>query len=271
MTRRRSTTRRNVKLRDVVEAMPPVIILAGGLGTRLRSAYASGPKSMAPISGRPFLDYLVRWLRSEGVRQVVLCIGYKGGQIRRWLGSGKMLRVQAKYSVEKKLLGTAGAVRKGQNVIRSPRFIVVNGDTMLVVNLRKMLEFHIASKALATVAAVATREASRYGTLLIGKSHEVKQFREKQPSRGVPGKARQYINGGVYILERSIISKINPRTPTSLEKQVLPTLASSKRLFAYETSGYFLDIGVPDDFDRAQSELPKLKFGNDPDEGSSQD
>src|SRR5438093_756867 len=94
------------------ERLPPVVILAGGLGTRLRSVYAAGPKSMAPVAGRPFLDYLLCWLQSQGVKEVILCVGYKRSHIKRFVGRGRKWGLQANYSIEHTPLGTGGALKK---------------------------------------------------------------------------------------------------------------------------------------------------------------
>src|SRR5215469_9672372 len=120
----------------------PAVILAGGLGMRLRSSYASGPKSMAPIGERPFLDYLLSWLQIQGVEEVILCVGYKRSQIKRFVGRGCKWGLLAKYSIERAPLGTGGAIKKAERLASGETLLVVNGDTLLDVSLGELVKFH---------------------------------------------------------------------------------------------------------------------------------
>jgi D-glycero-alpha-D-manno-heptose 1-phosphate guanylyltransferase len=246
--------------------LPATVILAGGLGTRLRAAYAAGPKSMAPVGGRPFLDYLLRWLRSEGVRDVILCVGYKRAHIQRYVGKGRKWRLRVKYSIENKLLGTGGAVKKAERLIPGNRLLVINGDTFLDVNLKELVTFHRSREALATLAVVKVADGHRYGSLRMDSECRVTAFLEKSErdssSRLEEGKLP--INSGVYVFEKKLLSKIRAGRPISLEKKVFPLLVTSKKVYGFTKGAYFVDIGVPDDFRRAQCELPQ-RFGiNDP-------
>lgn len=245
--------------------IPPALILAGGLGKRLRSAYSAGPKSMAPVGRRPFLDYLLRWLRAEGVEEVILCVGFKRSRIRRYVGSGRKWGLRVRYSVEKKLLGTAGAVKKAGAMLRDESVFVVNGDTFLDVNLRDMSAFHRDQKGWATLAVARVADARRFGKLRLDPRGRVTVFLEKSASHAndIYARTRQSINGGVYLFERKLLSGIPARERISLEKDVFPRLLLKRKLFGFVTDGYFLDIGVPNDFRRAQSELPERFRIND--------
>ncbi|MGB2628842.1 MAG: nucleotidyltransferase family protein [Candidatus Acidiferrum sp.] len=239
--------------------LPPTLILAGGLGTRLRSAYSAGPKSMAPVSGRPFLDYLLGWLKSEGVEDVILCVGYMKSHIRKFIGSGRKWGMKVEYSNERKQLGTGGAVKKAERLISGSRLLVVNGDTFLNVRLSELIEFHISQKTLATLAAVRVKDAGRYGTLRMDRGRRVTAFLEKVKTTQDNWRAAHgvLINGGVYVFEKELLKAICIGKTVSLEKEVFPTLLVKKSLSAFETKGFFLDIGVPEDLRRAQSELPR--------------
>jgi D-glycero-alpha-D-manno-heptose 1-phosphate guanylyltransferase len=241
------------------ERLPPAVILAGGLGTRLRSAYSAGPKSMAPVGGRPFLDYLLQWLSSEGVEDVILCVGYKRSHIRRFVGGGRKWGLRVRYSVEKKLLGTGGAVKKAGRLIPGNRLLVVNGDTFVYVRLGELMEFHQSRKAVATLTAVKIADSARYGSLRMDDRARVAAFLEKS---GIDESKRsktqkRLINGGVYVFEKTVLKTIRTRKTTSLEKEVFPSLVANKRLHGFKCEAYFLDIGVPKDLRRAQSELPQ--------------
>jgi len=255
------------------EALPVAVILAGGLGTRLRAAYATGPKSMAPVSGRPFLGYLLTWLRRQGVTKVILCVGYKRAHIQKYVGKGRKWRLQVTYSMERELLGTGGALKKAERLVPGTSFFVINGDTFLGVNLKELIQFHRGQRALATLAVVKVLDDQRYGSLRLDDDGRITAFLErgdKDASRK-SDKVTKSINGGVYLFEKKILSCIRTRGQVSLEKNVLPQLVASKkkRVYGFLTDAYFVDIGVPDDLWRAQSELPEQILLDDPHESAS--
>jgi len=235
----------------------PAIILAGGLGTRLRSAYDRGPKCMAPVGGLPFLEYLLLWLQSAGVQELILCVGYKRSQIQNWLGEGSRLGVNVTYSGEKKLLGTAGALKHAQHLVTAESFFVLNGDSFLSVDLGEMYRYHMLRRALATVAVVQQPRSARYGTVQVDRYGRIEAFREKNSDLGLMnGNDFQLINGGVYIMQREFLELIPCDKAASLEKEVFPSLVGTT-LYGFVTNSYFIDIGIPADFERAQSELPE--------------
>lgn len=248
--------------RENKEKVPPAVILAGGLGTRLRAAYSAGPKSMAPLAGKPFLDYLLTWLRSEGVKDVILCVGYKRSQIQRYVGGGQKWALRVKYSIERELLGTGGAVKKAEALVPAERMLVVNGDTFLNVNLTELIKIHRSRRALATVAAVKVADSHRYGSLQMDGTGRITAFAKKKAKganrSGKNGKSA--INAGVYVFEKKLLNEIPTGRRVSLEREVFPALLTSKRVYGVVKDTYFLDIGVPDDFGRAQRELPE-RFG----------
>jgi NDP-sugar pyrophosphorylase family protein len=238
------------------------LILAGGLGTRLRPVFNGGPKSLAPIGDRLFLEYLLIWLRSAGIKELILCVGYEKEQIQNWLVDGARWGLHITYSVERTLLGTAGALKHAEKLISMPHCLVVNGDSFLDVNLAQMFRFHVRRRALATLAVACVRNSARYGTVQLDRSGNVIAFQEKKQnlvsqdnSPSGPGRP-QLINGGVYLLEKHFFDVIPPRKAISLETQIFPALVG-KNLYGFVTDGYFIDIGVPADYEKAQCELPK--------------
>lgn len=244
-------------MRDL--SLCPAIILAGGLGMRLRAAFSDGPKCLAPIGNRPFLEYLLVWLRSAGVRELILCVGYKRSQIRNWLGDGRKWGFHVQYSLEEKPLGTAGALKHAARLVTSDVCFVLNGDSFLGVDLREMCRFHRAHGALATIAIARVRNAARYGTVQLDRKGGIVAFCEKTPGPGkdpAPRGGVQLINGGVYLLKKQLLDAISSAKPISLEKEVFPKLVGG-HLYGFITRGYFIDIGVLADFARAQTELPK--------------
>jgi NDP-sugar pyrophosphorylase family protein len=206
------------------------------------------------------VDYLLNWLRGEGVEEVILCVGYKWSRIQRHVRSGRKWGLRVKYSIERKPHGTAGALKKAGEMLGGERAFVINGDTFLDVNLRKMSAFHRDQKGWATLAVARVADPGRFGTLRLDSRGRIVLFVEKSAS---DAGTNQQINGGVYLFEKRLLRSIPPRRHVSLEKEVFPRLLLKKRLFGFVTDGFFLDIGVPDDFRRAQSELPERFRIND--------
>jgi NDP-sugar pyrophosphorylase family protein len=228
------------------------IILAGGLGTRLRPLVGDVAKPMAPVAGRPFMEYLLRQLRQAGFEQVLVCAGYRAGDIEAHFGSGERFGVQLAYSVEPEPLGTAGALRLAADRLAidrrvDDRWLVLNGDSLLDISLVRLVDAHRRSGALLTMALVAVEEAGRYGRVELAEDGTVASFVEKNAVAPGPG----LINGGVYVMEPSVITGITAGEVKSLERDVLPGLVG-RGLHGVAHDAFFIDIGVPEDYQRAQ-------------------
>ena len=222
------------------------VLLVGGLGTRLRSVVASKPKPLASVGDSPFLELLVRQLRAQGIRQVVMCTGYRGNQIEEIFGDGRTLDVSIEYSQENSPLGTAGAVGLARNyLLESSDFLVANGDSFLEVGISDMFRFHREHRGLVSMAVVQSDDAGRFGTVQVDDRNRVIGFSEKT-GRKQPG----VINGGVYVFSRGIFDFI-PEGPSSLERDVFPRVLN-EGIYAVEQRGMFIDIGTPQDYARAQ-------------------
>lgn len=231
----------------------PVLILAGGFGTRLQTVYDTGPKAMAPISGKPFIWYLLHTIRLAGFKRVVLCVGYKHEQIEAWAGDGSGLGLEITYSVEDEPLGTAGAIRlAAQKYLHCNSFAVMNGDSLAQPDFLELVCAHLATRAKATMVLAHVPDSGRYGRVDIDDNGRIVAFVEKSTNTG-----EAFINSGVYIFETSVIDSIPNDRPVSLEREILPNLVGNG-LFSFKTRGYFIDIGVPEDFSRAQRELKEL-------------
>jgi NDP-sugar pyrophosphorylase family protein len=231
------------------------LVLAGGLGTRLRSVFERGPKCMAPVGGRLFLEYLLDWLRSFNIKDLILCVGHKSSQIQNWLGDGGKWGMHVRYSVEEELLGTGGALKLAERMLASELCLVVNGDSFLNVDLQAMHRFHLRRTALATIAVAKVRSSGRYGRVQLDADGKITAFREKDPRERLSRGGFQLINGGVYLLQKRFLDAIPSDRVVSVEKEIFPTLVG-KQLYGFITEGYFIDIGIPSDFARAQAELP---------------
>jgi len=231
----------------------PVLILAGGLGTRLRPIFDSGPKSMAPVGGRPFLEYLFLKIGESGFRKVLMCVGYGRSQIEAWVGDGTKWGLRVGYSVEPEPLGTAGAIKFAAEMIDGETLLVLNGDSFLAVDLWKLVQAHLESKVRATIALARVRDSTRYGTVEMTSQGRIKAFLKKRPV--VVGSDEWHlVNGGVYVFDRSVLDMVPEARAVSLEREIFPQLVE-KGVKGFISDGYFIDIGLPDDFKRAQTEL----------------
>lgn len=225
----------------------PVLLLVGGLGTRLRAVLSDKPKPLAPIGGMAFLELLVRQVRSQGFQRLVMCTGFEAGQVQREFGDGRKWNATIDYSEESRPLGTAGAIKLAERFVsQAPHFVVMNGDSFLELDLRRLIRFHREHGGSASIAVRRVPDAARYGTVSVDEKNRVVRFSEKVgiPEAGV-------INGGVYVFKREVCQQIQDE-PSSLEKDVLPALLS-QGVFALEQKGIFIDIGTPEDYARAQS------------------
>ena len=228
------------------------IILAGGKGTRLKSVISDIPKPMAPINDIPFLQYVLDDLAAQGVSRVVLSTGYKHEVVEAYFGF-RYQQLEIAYSIEETPLGTGGAIRKALQQATQPEVFILNGDTMFRVNLPEMKAFHQAHRADLTLALKAMDDCSRYGRVET-EDHRVTQFKEKMA--GQPGA----INGGVYLLSRSVFPALEQLPERfSFEQEFMEAQHRNFRVTGYRTDAYFIDIGIPEDFARAQRELPSLR------------
>jgi D-glycero-alpha-D-manno-heptose 1-phosphate guanylyltransferase len=217
------------------------VILAGGLGTRLRASIGDLPKPLAPINGRPFLEYLLQWLRRQGLTRVVLCVGYRHELIEAYFGDGTALGMQISYSVEEKPLGTGGALANARAFLGST-FLVMNGDTFFDADLAPLLAAHRAYEVPATMSLVSVPDTTRYGAVVLDADGYITRFTEK----GRSGQGQ--INAGVYALSFSIFDRFPPQLPISLENNVFTLLAQQHQLRGCLLHGYHIDIGTPESF-----------------------
>jgi D-glycero-alpha-D-manno-heptose 1-phosphate guanylyltransferase len=232
---------------DSTQEDTPAILLVGGIGTRLQSVLPATPKPLAPVGDAPFLELLVRQLRSQGIRRLVMCTGHLADQVECEFGNGHKWDVVIDYSKEPQPLGTAGAVKFAERYLtQASDFLVMNGDSFLELDFRKLIRFHRDHGGLASMAVCRVPDAARYGTVQLAADNQVVGFREKIGAP-VPG----IINGGVYVFKRAILERIR-EGPASLEKDVFPRLLEHG-IFALEQQGMFIDIGTPEDYARARS------------------
>ena len=218
-----------------------VFILAGGLGTRIRSLYPDLPKPLIPIHGKPFLEHQIVQLRDQGFHDFVLCVSYRADQIVDHFQDGAAWGVRLRYSYEQEPLGTAGALRYAASYWEDTA-LVVNGDTFIKADFRNLIDAHRArSDAGGSIGLVAMPDTSRYGQVLIDAQQHVTAFREKDQSASAG-----WINAGVYVLEPRVLDLIPIGRAGSIEREVFPPLAADRRLYGFPLDGAFVDMGTPE-------------------------
>ena len=220
-------------------------ILAGGLGTRLRSVVNGRPKVLAEIRGKPFLTYLLARLAAVGVRDVVICTGYRGEQVRATFGDsyGDM---DLLYSHESSPLGTAGALRLALPLIGSDPVLVMNGDSFCDVDLSFFWNWHRQHEARASMVLVEAADVGRFGSVEVNTARKVIGFQEKDMTNHAG-----WINAGIYLIASSLIETIPKAGMVSLERTMFPAWVGCG-LYGYQSKGKFLDIGTPENFAAAE-------------------
>lgn len=223
------------------------IVLAGGLGTRLASRLHGLPKPMAPVAGRPFLEILLTQLRRSGCTRVLLSVGQQHTAIQEHFGASFHGMV-IEYVIETVPLGTGGAIRLALEQAREESVLVLNGDTFLDADYSAMLRFHTSEGAAVTLAVVHRDDVSRYGGVTI-EGQRIVGFQEKGRS------GAGWISAGTYILARDLAWPPGLHEKFSIEFDFFVPEVARLRPAAFKVDGFFLDIGIPEDLDRAQTEL----------------
>jgi NDP-sugar pyrophosphorylase family protein len=226
-----------------------VVILCGGKGSRLRPAVSDRPKAMARIGQRPFLDILIDYIAGFGFSRFILCSGHLGGMIQEYYRKRKK-NLKILFSQENSVLGTAGAVKNAEAIIKSSSFLVVNGDSFCRMDLKKFISFHLNKKAPISMALARNPGMLDAGNVGLGRSGRVNSFSEKKKNRRAA-----FINTGVYCFTKQALPSIPKSKNVSLEKDIFPQAAKTRRIFGYLTEGLFIDIGTPARYARAKKLL----------------
>lgn len=221
------------------------IILAGGLGTRLRSVVTDLPKCMAPVAHKPFLYYILKELRKYHFTHVILSLGYKHEEVEKWISQQGNWSFDISFSVEKEPLGTGGAIELALNLVKEKYVFVLNGDTFFQINMDDFLHFHCHKKAEISIALKSMEEFNRYGNVIVDSMDRILSFQEKQYCK------LGQISGGIYLLTRdSILTKIKNQK-FSFETEILQKMVQTHLFYGFNNNGYFIDIGIPEDYEKA--------------------
>ncbi|MBU2541490.1 MAG: NTP transferase domain-containing protein [Candidatus Omnitrophica bacterium] len=225
-----------------------VVLLCGGKGERLKSAVNDRPKVLAEINGRAFLDILIDYIANFGFKHFILCTGYKSDLIKSYY-KDKLRNLRISFSQELKPLGTAGAIKNAKSLIKSPTFLVLNGDSLCKLDLVEFIKFHIERKALFSAVLLKSEQAADYGIVSIGDSDRILKFDEK-----VDTGEGCFISAGIYLFDNRIFSMIPSDKNFSLERQLFPKITKSD-FYGYKTDADFIDIGTPERYRQAQKIL----------------
>ena len=235
------------------------ILLCGGLGTRLRPVVSDRPKPMADIAGKPFLHYLVKMLSESGVKHLIFALGYMGEQIEAYFQSGEEYGLSISYSYEDSPLGTGGAIRNALSKVSGENVLVLNADTYFHTDYESLLREQLKNKAAMTIASRKIEDISRYGAILKDESGRILRWNEKMSSDRAEAPCPGEINGGIYVMKKSLIEKI-PEGKQSLENDCIPAwLEDGLYLQAIPSDGYFMDIGIPEDYAQFKEDVESGK------------
>jgi len=243
-------------------AVSEAIILAGGAGTRLRSVVADRPKPLAPVLGRPFLEWVLRSLARQGVERSVLAVGYRAEQIREHFGDGSALGMDLSYSEETTPLGTGGALRLAVERVRGPRVFVVNADSICDAQLALLERRHVAERASLTLWVSPVPDAARFGSVELDADDWVSAFREKTSleAAAAPGASTKtsWVNAGVFLAETELIRQsLTLGRSASLELELLAKMPT-RTMLAVRGQRPLLDIGTPGDYASAERVIQEL-------------
>jgi mannose-1-phosphate guanylyltransferase len=217
------------------------LILAGGEGTRLRPLTTTVPKPVIPLVDRPFIAFMLDWLRSHGVEDIVMSCGHLASGIRNVLGDGSAYGITLRYVEEPRPLGTGGALKYAAALL-DERFLMLNGDVLTDIDLTAQMALHERTGAQATLALTPVEDPSNYGLVRTADGGEVTEFVEKPAPDQID---TRNISAGAYVLERSVLELLEEDQPASIERDVFPRLVG-ERLYGYVADGYWLDIGTPE-------------------------
>jgi D-glycero-alpha-D-manno-heptose 1-phosphate guanylyltransferase len=229
------------------------IILAGGLGTRLRSVVADLPKCMAPVAGKPFLHYVIQHLQNQGITKFIFSLGYLSEVIEEFLSTNYPL-LSYQIVIENEPLGTGGAIKLACEKSAEKNVLILNGDTLFAIDTKQLLSFHEQQNAACTLSLKPMQNFDRYGVVELGNQQNIISFQEKKYYQS------GLINGGVYALDAAQFLKEELPEKFSFEKDYLEKKVVEQKIFGILQDQYFIDIGIPADFERAQREFANVQI-----------
>lgn len=229
------------------------LILAGGMGTRLKSAVPDLPKCLAPVAGRPFMDFVVDHAIRQRVEHIVFCLGYMAPLIKDHIRKTFKPHVDVSIVIEKEALGTGGAIRNGAKKIKGEAFIALNGDSLFSMVYDDLYHLYPVGNHLCNVGLKNMKNFDRYGTVELANDGNIVSFLEKKPM------AAGLINGGIYLINKQRLMDLDLDEKFSMEKEVLEVYSQQGQIKGVISDAYFIDIGIPRDFELANIDLAKYQ------------
>ena len=231
---------------------PDVVVLAGGLGSRLHSVTGGAQKVLAKIGGQPFLEILIDYIASQGGVRFILCVGHGRGEIEAYF-KNKYHDREIIFSRESTPLGTGGAIKQACPYVKTDSFLAMNGDCFCVIDYNALIAAHISNKANATIAVTMLPDVRDYGSITVNEKSQITAFKEKSPlvQAGL-------INTGTYCLSRDVFNFVKTPQKFSIEYDFFPHLVG-RGFYAFEVENRFIDIGTPERYSWAQEHLKSLK------------
>ena len=230
-----------------------VLILVGGLGTRLKSVSNNVPKPLIKINNRPFLSILLEYVTSFNFNRIILCTGYKSSVFQKYAEQNK-INYKIIISKESKPLGTAGAIKNAEKLIESKSFLVINGDSFCKLDYEKFCMFFKKNDPIAQIAVSRSTNAKNYASIKLDSNNNIIEYKEKQ---NICENTEKFISTGIYQFSSEIMNFIDGDKFVSLEFDIIPKLIRSlpKRIYSYKTKGEFIDIGTPKNYEKSQDIL----------------
>jgi NDP-mannose synthase len=228
----------------------PVVILAGGKGTRLMPYTTSLPKPLVPVGDYPILEILIRQLASQGFKKITLAVGHLAGLIQAYFKDGREWGVELSYAYETRPLGTAGPIARLPHSDRA--ILVLNGDLLTTLNFAELVRFHYESRAAATIGTKRRTETVQFGVIETSTNGQITQYKEKP-------NLDYLVSMGIYVFSSEVREYIPPSEKFDFPDLVQRLLQDEQRVVAYESGDYWLDIGRPDDYQRANEEFPNMQ------------
>lgn len=225
-----------------------VLILCGGLGTRLSKVINDTPKGMAKVGGKPFLSILVNELSKFGMQNIIFCIGHLREQISGYFCS--VDKSGYRFSAEEQPLGTGGALKNAELLVKSDPFLVLNGDSICEIDYYSLLDFHLDKKAMVSIVLSKSNKTDDYGSIELDENQTIISFQEKKSLAG-----GGLINAGVYLMNKEFLSTMKKNYPLSLEREVFPEALRTKRCVGYVVEADVMDIGTPERYRKANESL----------------
>ena len=231
------------------------IILAGGMGTRLKTIISDLPKPMAPIMNVPFLTYQLNYLKHFGIKKVIFSVGYLSEKIIAHYNQS-FENISIEYSIEKNPLGTGGGIRMAMSNLKEDLVLILNGDSFFDLNLEQFYNLHLEQKAEFSLALRYVNNSERYGNIEFNSTHQITSFIEKNQLN-----QSGYINAGVYILSKKLyLQNTKPDINFSIEKDFFEKQLNQLIIKGFEFKDYFIDIGIPEDYLKAQNDFKEFKY-----------